>query len=154
MTYLDRSLLTNDVITHAGTMLGVPVGNHYAPKEGGWSTGQPNRESYQPYATVFSGPMQMDAVVGKRLCYGANTTYEVRLYHHSVSAVEAFAHLLSEVWPLRWKIGEFNDPPVDSGYKTMSAMFTSVSGVQRIDATDPKTWMVTSTLTIKCVPTE
>jgi hypothetical protein len=143
MAAFDRSALVAlllDSISDAD----IYVGDHYAPKEGGWSTGMPGTGVFTSYVVLATGQVTMTVslmVPGKQ---DASAQFEVRCYG---ATREQADDLSMKVWSaLTGYKATFGD------YRINMVWRRAIGAAQRIDATDPKFWSVTDSYVVECVP--
>lgn len=142
---LDRSELTRIFIERASSS-GVLVGDHIAPKEGGWSEGQPGVGEYRAYAVVKAMNVRINPssmCVGQ---YDCTATYTVSCFGTTRVQADVTSMLVREAFlkePFRLD--------VPNGMRVNLIWCTGIGASDRIDESDPKAWRVVDTYSVECV---
>lgn len=143
MAAFDRDALTDILLAQIGST-DIYVGDHLAPKEGGWSTGMPGRGEFVAYTVLHSGTATFrdsTFVPGDK---DVTAQYDLRCYGATRQQADDLA---LRAWQLLsgYKPG-FGD------YRVNRVHRVSLSGMQRIDTQDPKHWLVVDTYAVECRP--
>lgn len=123
---------------------GLYVGDHVAPKEGGWIKGQPGTSAFVPYTVIFSGPISLTQSTFMPGGYDARMTLMTR----SFGATREQADTIS--FQVREALSE--KKPDAGGFRTNLLWPSSIGAADRLDDVDPKMWRVVDTFTAECVP--
>ena len=152
---LDRGALTDAVLDHVSTQLAAatgvtvgkvpPLGDHVAPKEGGWVNGQPGSGLFVPYVVLKTGggapralsPATTDPAWAMNFTFVSNGGSRAQCDWMSRALYEAVAGL---------KNTRFGDP----AWKVINVEWSALGAMLRNDATDPPFWSVSDTVLLVC----
>lgn len=143
-----RGFLTDNLLDHLEAQLRLKpyqllVGDGIAPKEGGWSEGQPGEGKFVPYTVVSTGP----ASANQRSPLGVDNDswradYSFRAVGGSRQQADWVADRIREV---------AHDFPKDYGdpqWRVIRVQFTSLGAVSRNDQVDPPYWELSDSVSL------
>ena len=144
MSAFNRDALISALIAQIATT-GIIVGDHIAPKEGGWSSGQPGMGEFTGYTAVFSGQVNL---VPSTFCPGdldASCQFSTRTFGTTRKQADDLALLVRNCL--------VGFKPDAGEYRTNMLICNSIGPNERMDDTEPKRWRVSDNYTASMVPT-
>jgi len=143
VAYFDRDAFINEVLDLIKTT-GIMAGDHIAPKEGGWSSGQPGKGTYVGYTALFSGNANFTASVFCPGDYDCQMQFSTRTFGTTRKQADDLARLVRSVLvAVKPDAGE---------YRTNLLYCSQIGANERMDDTEPKRWRVVDTYSVSMVP--
>lgn len=140
---LDRNMLLRFLMSYIKDH-GVLVGDHVAPKEGGWVQGQPGTSAFVPYTVVFTGPVTITQSTFMPGGYDARMTITTRSFGATREQADSISYLVREALAEK--------KPDAGGFRTNLLWPTNIGAADRLDDVDPKMWRVVDTFSAECTP--
>lgn len=138
----NRGALTDQILAHLRSATSVPIGDHLAPDEGGWSTGQPNVGEFTAYAVLVSGGVLVTPTGLCTLCFDHRATYTVRTFGALRVQTDQIAQIIREAF-LSCPVQEIGS------YKSRLFWCNQIGAVERINSNDPAAWRESDTFTVE-----
>lgn len=140
---LDRGTLTDQILFHLTDGTGLLVGDHTAPKDGGWSSGTPNTGTFVAYSVLMAGSVMITPNSFDKSKFDARANYTVRTYGMGRKQTDDIASQVR---------ARFETSPKSSISGHIPRLFwcSQIGAVERISSNDPASWRITDAFTVEC----
>lgn len=140
MRIFSRGVLTDQMLDYLGSRLedtGVLVGDGIAPKEGGWTGGEPGKGDFVPYVVLSTGPAQKQS---RDPLAQDNTSWLATYTTRHVGALRQQTDWCAD--KVREALVEFHPKTIhlDSKWRVLQTTYPRLGAITRNDTTDPAYW--------------
>ena len=143
-----RGVLTDAILDYLGTALddtGILIGDGIAPKQGGWSGGEPGVGDFVPYVVLTTGPAQKQA---RDPLARENTSWLATYTTRHVGALRQQTDWCAD--KVREALVEYRPKllHLDSKWSVVQTTYPSLGPITRNDTTDPAYWELVDNVSV------